>query len=53
MTTELTCVYFYWQGVFNVQLLFVLGTKGSTSQFEACQLKKVGYQPQLKQLVDV
>ena len=41
------------QGVVNGQLLIVLGTKGSTSQLEACGLETVGDQLRLKQLVDV
>lgn len=41
------------QGVVNGQLLIVLGTKGSTSQLEACRLKTVGDQLRFKQLVDV
>ena len=41
------------QGVVNSQLLIVLGTKGSTSQLEACGLKTVGDQLRFKQLVDV
>ena len=41
------------QGVVNGQLVIILGTKGSSSQLEACGLKTVGDQLRFKQLVDV